>query len=102
SAVLRIAEGAHQVLDPRLFDRRVVGDIGVVRIVAGDVGAVGVNAVSPVGVIRIGGLLGAILGDGKATKVGAAGPELCSPVKQIEGDAGLGAAGAGAGNEGVL
>src|SRR5262249_60215193 len=84
-----------QVLHPGLLGGRAVGDVGVVGVVAGDVAAVGVNAVAPVGVVRVGGLLRAVLGDREAAEVRAVGPELGGPVEQVEGDTGLGAAGFG-------
>src|SRR5215467_6110710 len=91
----RIPEGGDQVLNPGLLGGRAVGDVGVVGVVAGDVGPVGVDAVAPVGVVRVGGLLRAVLGDREAAEVGAVGPELGGPVEQVEGDARLGAAGPG-------
>src|SRR5262249_27772730 len=81
------------VLDPGLLGGRAVGDVGVVGVVAGDVAAVGVDAVAPVGVVRVGGLLRAVLGDRETAEVRAVGPELGGPVEQVEGDTGLGAAG---------
>src|SRR5262249_35481726 len=63
-----------------------------VGVVAGDVGAVGVDAVAQVGVPRVHRLLRAVLGDREAAEVGAVRPELGGPVEQVEGDAGLCAA----------
>src|SRR5262249_31039873 len=101
AAALRIAERADEMRNPGLFDGRRVGRVGVVGVVARDVGAVGVDAVAPVGVERIGGLLWAVFVDGKAAEVAAVGTGLGGQVEEVEGDTRLGAAGLGVVDPGV-
>src|SRR5262249_6970443 len=101
AAVLGIAEGGNEVLNPALLDGGAVREVGIARRVAGDVGPAFQDPVAPVGMPRIGGLLGAVLGNGKATQVRAVARELRRPVEQIEGEAWLSAAGLGVLDPGV-
>src|SRR5438477_11101853 len=71
------------MLDPMLLMVRTVFHIGVVGIVAGDEsGAIALDSVARVGIVRITGALRAVFGDRKARQDGTAGSQIGDPADQ--------------------